>query len=536
MELRHYLRLLWKWLWLIVLSTGIAAGSSYLATRSMPRIFESSATLGVGLQTIQNPNASGADVYTAEQLAQTYALIAGYQPILQGTVDALGLQGDWQSLQGQVNASVVPGTQLLRISVMDTDPERAAALANEVARQLILHSPTGSTDSDQQQHRQFVEQQVTDLRAKIEAAQAKIADLNKSLGEAFSARQIQDLQGQIDVMQNQITNWQANYAQLLNTLGDNSPNYLTLMEPALASNSPISPRTTNNMMLAAAVGLILAVGAALLLEYLDDTIKTSDDVESALKLVPLGSLIRMAGRGYEGKLITAEHPRSPISEVYRVMRTNLQYSTLDKPARTLLVTSASPVEGKSVTAANLAVVLAQAGLRTVLVDSDLRRPSLHKIFRLPNQHGLSNALLQPEASLNGHVQPTELENLHVLTSGPIPPNPTELLGSRKMQALLEHLKGESDVVVLDSPPALVVTDANVLASQVDGVVLVTDAGRTRRDVAERACDTLRKVGGNILGAVVNRVPVRTSGTHYYYYYYSRDGSRQRRKRKGKRQS
>jgi non-specific protein-tyrosine kinase len=275
--------------------------------------------------------------------------------------------------------------------------------------------------------------------------------------------------------------------------------------------------------------LVLSVGAAFLIEYLDDTIKSPDDAMTMLKLTPLGAIARIKGEGYEDKLVTATHPRSPISESYRTLRTNIQFSTLDKPARTLLVTSPNPIEGKSITAANLAVAMAQAGLRTVLVDSDLRRPAQHKIFSLSNQQGLTTSVLEEEPVLDGHLQAVSVENLRVLTSGPIPPNPSELLGSHKMQVLLERLKAESDIVIFDSPPALAVTDAAVLSTQVDAVLLVTDAGRTRRDMALRARDDLLKVGAHILGVAVNRLSGRMGGYYYYYYYYSRDdGSKQKR--------
>ncbi|MCS7261117.1 MAG: polysaccharide biosynthesis tyrosine autokinase, partial [Anaerolineae bacterium] len=287
------------------------------------------------------------------------------------------------------------------------------------------------------------------------------------------------------------------------------------------------PRTMMNVLLAASIGVLLALGAAFLLEYLDDTVKSPDDLMATAGLTPLGAVARMRGDGYENKLVTARHPRSSIAEAYRTLRTNIQFSTLDKPARTLLVTSPSTLEGKSVTSANLAVSMAQAGFKTVLIDADLRRPAQHKIFGLPNQSGLTNALLQTgEPSLDGHLQTTGIENLRVLTSGPIPPNPAELLGSAKMQALLQRLKEEYDVVIFDSPPALAVTDASVLATRVDGVVLVTDSGNTRRDMVVRARDTLRKVGANLLGGVVNRLSPRSGGYYYhyyYYYYYSADG-------------
>jgi capsular exopolysaccharide synthesis family protein len=188
------------------------------------------------------------------------------------------------------------------------------------------------------------------------------------------------------------------------------------------------------------------------------------------------------------------------------------------------------MEGKSTTIANLGVVMAQAGNSVVLVDSDLRRPMLHKIFQISNKEGLTSALLEEEPVVDGHLKETGIENLRIMTSGPLPPNPSELLGSQKMQRLIEILRSGTDVVIFDTPPALPVTDAAVLATQTDGVLIVTDAGKTGRASAKQAVESLRKVGGNLLGVVVNRLSARrTEGGYYYQYYYSGDGQGRRRR-------
>ncbi len=227
-----------------------------------------------------------------------------------------------------------------------------------------------------------------------------------------------------------------------------------------------------------------------------------------------------------------KHPRSIIAEAYRILRTNIQFSAIDKPLKSIVVSSPNPMEGKSVTIANLAVVMAQAGARVVIVDSDLRRPVIHKIFNLPNTEGLTSVLLQDRPLADGYLQSTEVENLQVLTTGPLPPNPSELLSSQKMTDLIENLKEEADVVLLDSPPSLPVTDAAVLSSKTDGTLLVTDAGTTRRGAARRAKEDLMRVGANILGVVLNKFSVRGASSYYYYYYYyySRDGDGRRRRR------
>ncbi|MBN1813497.1 MAG: CpsD/CapB family tyrosine-protein kinase, partial [Anaerolineae bacterium] len=205
---------------------------------------------------------------------------------------------------------------------------------------------------------------------------------------------------------------------------------------------------------------------------------------------------------------------------------------VDKPIRTLLVTSAGPTEGKSTTAANLAVAMAQAGLKVVVLDADLRRPRIHKIFGLHPRGGLTGSLL--EGNMDGRLQPSQVEGLAVLPAGELPPNPSELLGSKRLRELLDELAEDADVVVIDSPPVLPVTDAAVLAREVDGVLLVVDAGATRQEVVQRAVEGLRQVGAHLIGVVLNRVPTRRGGYYYYYHEYYDDGHEKQRRRKRRR--
>jgi capsular exopolysaccharide synthesis family protein len=200
-------------------------------------------------------------------------------------------------------------------------------------------------------------------------------------------------------------------------------------------------------------------------------------------------------------LITLRDPSSAAAEAYRTLRTNLLFTSLDKPLHTLLATSTAPDEGKSTTLANLAVTMAQAEQSVLLVDCDLRRPSLHTIFGASNEQGLTSAILDPDAALP--IQPTAVPGLSLLTSGPLPPRPADLLGSRRMGVLIERLRREADIVLFDTPPVVAVTDAAVLAPRLDGVLLVLHAGHTRRDRAREARQILEKVKANIVGVVLN---------------------------------
>jgi len=215
------------------------------------------------------------------------------------------------------------------------------------------------------------------------------------------------------------------------------------------------------------------------------------------------------------ELVTISQPRSPISEAYRILRTNLDFSSLDKPLRTLLVTSAGPEEGKSTVLANLAVVTAQAGKKVIIVDSDLRRPSLYRLFGLSNARGLTTMVVDEEAMRQPPLQETEVPGLSLLASGPLPPNPADILGSHRMEDIIAILCQRADAVFFDAPPVVAVTDAAVLSTKVDGVLLVISAGRTKRDFARMAKARLEKVNARLLGVVLNNVPFDVSLHRYY---------------------
>jgi capsular exopolysaccharide synthesis family protein len=209
-------------------------------------------------------------------------------------------------------------------------------------------------------------------------------------------------------------------------------------------------------------------------------------------------------------------PASPVSEAYRTLRTNIRFASIDRPVRTLLVTSADPGAGKTTVAANLGIVCAQAGLHVVVIDADLRRPTLHRWFDLRNHNGLTDLLVKNTQSMEEALVDTEIDNLRLITSGPVPPNPSELLGSESMQVLLAEAEMCADLVIIDTPPVLAVTDAAVLASNADGVVLLVEARRTSHEAARRAWEALRHVGASVLGVVLTKSKLKRKG--YYNYY------------------
>jgi len=403
-------------------------------------------------------------------------------------------------------------------------------VANELARQLQAQSPT-NPELEDSGRQAFIENQLDDLESKIRETSLEINTLQDEVGSLYSARQIADNRSQIAALQQKLITLQGNYAGLLANTRGGAVNTLSVIETAALPRVPTGPNVQSTVLLAAAIGFVLSTGAAYLLEFVDDTIKTADDIARVSKLPTLAGIARVKDDGVgERPLIAALKPRSPISEAYRVLRTGIQFSAIDTSTNaTILVTSANPGEGKSFTASNLAVVFAQAGNKVLLLDADLRRPTIHKIMGLSQLRGLTTLLLQIaqrrddaeiDAAIDSVVQKSELPDLEVLTSGQIPPNPSELLGSDKMKMVLNHLRNRYDVVVIDSPPALAVTDSVVLSSLVSGVLLVVEAGKTRRTQIKQAEKQLADVGTGLLGFVLNRLEPGSDGYYYYYYYRS----------------
>lgn len=217
------------------------------------------------------------------------------------------------------------------------------------------------------------------------------------------------------------------------------------------------------------------------------------------------------------QIITVTNPRSPISESYRALRTNIEFSSIDEQLQVLMVSSAGPGEGKSTTITNLAVTFAQSEKRVVLIDADLRKPTAHHTFSISNRYGLSSVISQ-QCSLEEAIQMSDIPNLDVITSGAIPPNPAEMMNSKRMTLIIEKLRQMYDIILIDTPPLLAVTDAQIVATKSDGVILVVDQGKVKREIASKAVKNLESVNARILGVVLNNVKRKANEEAYYYYY------------------
>lgn len=517
-DLYEYLRPLLRWWWLLVAATLVAALASFIYISSQPPLYMARATLMVGSST-QDRNPSGGEFYLTNQLAETYADIANRAPVRMATMEALGMM--WLPY---FTVSHVPNRPMIQLAVYDEDPERAFYVAEELVRQIILLGP-----KEEQARQDFVDQQLAKLQTSITETEQAILDRENELLTIDSARELTAKQAEIRALQEKLVTLQRNYAELLATTQRGAVNALRMLEPAARPNEPVSAELAKNMLVAAVVGFVLAAGGAFLLEYLDKTFRDSEHVKTALNVPLLGSIPAMnnSKEGGDDKLIMMHNNSTDAVEAYRMIRTNLQFSAVDHSLRLLLVTSAEVKDGKSLTAANISIALASAGKKVVLVDADLHRPIQQRLFKLYNHVGVTTALLTGAEDVSQLLQPTLVPGLSVLTSGPLPPNPAELLGTRRMDDILAKLQEIADIVLIDSPPITAVVDSLILGTHVDGVLLVVRAQKTRRDLVKRTLEALHQVQARVVGAVFNAVPSPQMEfyNHKYGYYQAAYGQR-----------
>ena len=515
-DLRRYLRLVMKWWWLLAIGAVIPVVVSNHFVSQRPSIYQARVVLMVGT-TLQSPNPSAGDISLSERLARGYAEMVLYRPVTDEVIRRLGLERSPGQLAAQITAFVGRGSNLLEIRVADVNPQAAATIANALADELIRQSPAAQTEGEQQR---FVEGQLGKLKAKIEQMERDIEEQTAMLDSLTSAAEIQSAQENLASLESVLSHYRAEHAAYLQSYVGRSINQLTVVEPALVPGSPMGGRKILVLGVAGLAGVGLALAGVFLIEYMDDTLQWGESQEETLFGLPvLGALGRMSTRP---EAITARLlQRSPEADALRALRTAVLLERIRRPYQTLLVTSPSGEEGKSFTTANLSVSIAAAGLRVIVVDSDMYRPSLHELLDRPNVWGLTD-LLQPSTpvtdieSLKG-LQETDMTNLWLLSGGQVPLDPTALLMSPHFPRLVASLRQYADVVVLDGPPTLVGPDVAVLASAIDAAILVVGHGTTTRRELQRARESLETQGGaRLLGMVFNHVRLRSRAYRYYY--------------------
>ncbi len=511
MDLRRQISVIRVWLPLLVASVVLALAAAFVFSSLQPKVYEAKATLIVG-QSLTGVNPDYTQLLASQRLSTTFAALATTRPLLEGVIKELGLDVSADELQKDVSSEAPIDSTLVTITARAGDPSEAAAIANGLADELKAASP--AIQGRQAELLASVDADLDATQAQITTTQTRIEELTAITNRTAAQ------ESELATLEGRLVTLRSTYATLLSFVSGSASNLLSVVEPAVAPPAPISPRPLLNMLLAAVLGLLIAIGIVVVVELIRDTVRDPDDIQALTGLSTLGAIVRQRGgadRGEIYRLTALLYPRSGVTEAYRTLRTNVEFASVDAPIRTLLVTSAMPGEGKTVTAANLGVVFAQSGRRVLLVDADLRLPGVHRVFDLPNAHGLTTLLRRDDVSLDAVLQVTEQDGLRVLTTGPLPPNPAELLGSHRMRTIVDRLKGEADLVIVDSPPLRAVTDSAILSSFLDGTLLVIDAARSRRRAVRFARETLDRAGASVLGAVLNRVPMGSRSDYAGYY-------------------
>jgi non-specific protein-tyrosine kinase len=510
-DLRRLIVLARAWLPLAVLCAVLAGVAGFVVSSFEQPVYEARTRLIVG-QALSAANPDYSQLLVAQNLSATYAVVAETSSILEAAGSSLSPPLSPGAVASRVRVDAPRDSTFLYISAQDTDPARAAAIANAVAAQLIAASP--SIQGREAAFQGSIDEDLVATQALIERTQAR-ADALIAVTNP-TAEQEADLQA----LEDRLASLRSTYTTLLSFSSGSATNLLTVLDPAVPPTTPVSPRVLFNTLLAAALGLLVIVGVAFVAEQLDDRIRDPDAVQDVAGVSTLGTIARMtSGRGRKEfyQLAGLLFPRSSFAEAYRTLRTNIEFASLDTPVRTLLVTSSTPGEGKTVTAANLAIVFAQSGRTVILVDADLRKPGIDSIFDVPNTRGLTDLLRHQSISVEAVAIATEQDNLRVVTTGPLPPNPAELLGSKRMRTVVQRLEQAADLVIFDSPPLLAVTDAAVMGSYLDGTLFVIDAAKGRRRLVRMGREALARSGAKTLGAVLNRVPAVTRFGYGGYY-------------------
>jgi capsular exopolysaccharide synthesis family protein len=506
-DLHEYLRVVRARRWEIGLLTLVVVLAVTFFTWRQTPIYEGQAKVLVN--PVQNPTSSAVVVQpnldTERQLALSQAVAESARRILGVTTSA-------RTLVRGVSAEVVTNTTVLIISYRSPSADIAARYANAFAQAYV--------DFRTSQAQRLYDAAASAVQKQIQGVQDSLAALNQKINATTDPKSLGDLGAQRDtllaraaVLTQQLLTIQANSSVVQGSAAQ-------IVQRAAVPTSPVTPKKVRNVVMALFAGLVLGIGLAFLRERLDDRLKSRQEIERrlgapVLAVVPRVSTWRKSDEAY---LALRSEPKSPVSEAYRTLATNVQYLGFRESIKVLVVTSALAGDGKTTTCANLAVALAESGKKVILISADLRKPRLHRFFGLTNDVGLTSILAGAAEVQDGTTDPGH-PNLRVMAGGPVPTNPASLLAGSRISEVIGALREICDFIIVDTPPVLAVADASILAPNCDAILLVMDAARARRSSMAQAKSQLETAGGRIIGAVLNNFdPTQSRGYSDYYYY------------------
>lgn len=516
-DLREYALLLWHWTWLILLAGIIAGGTAYyLKSQQVPLYTASTLLLVSEPPTAKTTDTSQSAIVPSNLMAQTYTQMIKNLPVLQQVVERLQIPLNPLTLKSMISVNLIQNTQLIQATVTDTDPERAAAIANTL----------GSVFAEQIQTLQAVrfEQSKTSLTQQIAEMETQLQQVSDQLAIATDPQE----QSQLDAKQ---TQYRLIYSNLVTSFEQlriseaQSTTIVAQVEPAIVPRGPVSQNSTQNILLVSFVAMLLTAGVISAANLLDDTVRNPEELTRQLDLPILGVIPHHTVK--DAAPITQVQPYTSISEAYRALFNNVEHTSPENKMHRILVVSPLAEDGKTTVITNLAIIMAQRGLRTILLDGDMRWPRTHRYLGLPNSSGLSNFFRNSGGDQTENIQVTPSKNLYLVSSGPLPSNPADLLGSPRMTAILDWLNQRADIILIDAPPSLIVTDAAILAPQVDDILIVVKAGKTKIDSVKRMVTSLRQQDARLLGVVINDVKFKNPRYSYYYRDYFTNSARLR---------
>ena len=531
--------------WKLILGCFLIAGlGTFAVSKILTPVYQATAVVQITIRSQSNQSDYNS-LLASDQLTQPEAQGAISNTVLREvTSHYAGLTV--QQLTDEVSSTPRLNTQLFEISVLDPNPTRAARIANDVASVLIKQQQQLTQQANNGSRQQML-QDLTTTQAQIVTTTNQIAALEADTTTSHAA-QIEGLKVKLDGLQQHYNQWQTVLSQL-ELAQAQSADFLRVAQPAQPAQKPTRPNVLLNTAIGFTAGLLLGMLAALLFEQLDTRVRTPEELTELLKLPVLATVWRTASATIANTI--NPQGRDPNVESYRILRTNVGFSSVDKHVRTLMVTSATPGDGKSTVTANLAIFMAKSGKSTLLIDGDLRRPTQHRLFEMgADKTGLSNAILafgapasvssasnshntsnslpasqqavaNAQISLEKFSHTVGIPNLRVMPSGPLPPNPSDLLDSKAMQRLIEALPTcGAEVVIFDAPPIRGLSDASILCSKVDATFVVVDISHANKKHLQQVTTLLSQAGARVLGFVVNKQRRRRGDTSSYYYYQS----------------